>query len=315
MCRATLEFADDVGVDESMRLALVVPIHNRIRYTRPFVESLFESRYANFTLFIVDDGSTDGSGDYLRRNWPQVRIIEGDGNLYWTKAANEGIRAARADGSYDCVVTLNDDVTIPPDFLANLVAALRQHPHAVIGSQCCDKHTGRWDNSGFRRNWLIARNEPIPFDPDTDVSTVTHVCARGTAYPMRLFDEVGLFDERWLRMGGDDDLTFRAARAGWDILVCNRARHYCHIDATPTHDYLQRFSLGNFRRYLFGMKSPCRLTKRFLTTYRHCRPRWYWPISLLLDVTRVVGGYFRRTLFATGLSHLRASTQPPESKP
>ncbi len=281
-----------------MRLAVVVPIHNRIHYTRQFVESLFESRYTNFTLFIVDDGSTDGSGEYLRRSWPQVRILEGDGNFYWTKAANEGIRAARAERSYDCVVTLNDDVTIPPDFLSSLVAALRQHPHAVIGSQCFDEHTGRWDNSGFCRNWLIARNEPIPFEAGTDVSTVTHVCARGTAYPMRLFDELGLFDEKWLRMGGDDDLTFRAARAGWDILVCNRARHYSHIDATPAHECLGRFSLGNFWRYLFDLRSPCRLTKRFLTTYRHCRPRWYWPISLLLDVTRVVGGYFRRTIFA-----------------
>ncbi len=293
---------------EPISVAIVVPVHNRLEYTREFLESLFANTYRNFVLFITDDGSTDGTSDYLRENWPPsrgVRVIQGDGSYWWTKSVNAAIRLAQRSG-FTHVLTLNNDVVLPPDYLENILAAARAHPHAIIGSQSFDLKTRAWHSSGTRRNWLPARDEIIPRIREGEVVRTTHICARGTLVPMEVFETLGLYDEKHLpQYGADEELTFRAAGHGWQIVIPGNVTLYSHIEAAGWTGYMKSFSLRNLWNYLTSVRSPCNLKVHVIICYRHCRPGWYWAIAFAIDTARIIGGYFRQTVFGKGRAFTR----------
>ena len=62
-------------------VALVIPVYNNKEDTQEFLESLKSVTYPNFKVIIVDDGSTDGTEEMLRHDYPEVIVLKGDGNL------------------------------------------------------------------------------------------------------------------------------------------------------------------------------------------------------------------------------------------
>ena len=63
---------------------IVIPVHNRKQYTRDCLHSLQKQTISSYRVIIVDDGSTDGTREMLRREFPEVIVLTGDGNLFWT---------------------------------------------------------------------------------------------------------------------------------------------------------------------------------------------------------------------------------------
>ena len=82
--------------EDMIRVAIVTPVHNRKEITLQCLRSIsrLENDGLEFATFIVDDGSTDGTGSAIRAEFPEVEIIEGDGHLWFTEGTNVGIRAA-----------------------------------------------------------------------------------------------------------------------------------------------------------------------------------------------------------------------------
>jgi len=97
-------------------LYIIIPIFNRIEYTKGCLLSLYKQTYKNFKIVVINDGSTDGSGKVLERDFPSVHVINGDGNLWWTAATNLGVKFALKNGA-DYILTLNNDTIATPDFL------------------------------------------------------------------------------------------------------------------------------------------------------------------------------------------------------
>lgn len=63
---------------------IIIPVHNRLNFTIDCLNSLKKQDiYNQFNLIVVDDGSTDGTSEYLKKNFPEVKILNGDGSLYW----------------------------------------------------------------------------------------------------------------------------------------------------------------------------------------------------------------------------------------
>jgi N-acetylglucosaminyl-diphospho-decaprenol L-rhamnosyltransferase len=101
----------------------VVPVYERYELTRSCLEHL-SRQSAGHRVIVVDDGSRDDSPVQLRREWPQVTLLELSENGGYTNAVNQGVRAG--EGEY--VVLLNNDVQLRPDCLERLVAPLRRDP-------------------------------------------------------------------------------------------------------------------------------------------------------------------------------------------
>ena len=89
-------------------LSVIVLTFNSIKFIKPCLDSVFSQGYKDFEVIIVDNGSSDGTGGFIKDNYPQVALIENNENLGAAKARNQGIERARGDW----VLTLDCDVVL-----------------------------------------------------------------------------------------------------------------------------------------------------------------------------------------------------------
>ena len=110
-----------------MKLSVVIICWNDLRVIRECLRSIFAgTKSADFEVIVSDNGSTDGSVQFIRENYPQVRVVENGANLGFAKGNNAGIRAAQGE----LVLILNPDTIIHEGSLDKFVAFADQHPEA-----------------------------------------------------------------------------------------------------------------------------------------------------------------------------------------
>ena len=276
-------------------LYIVIPVFNRWHYTRACLESLRLQTNQDFRTVVVDDGSTDETAAALPRDFPEVEVVTGDGNLFWTAGVNAGIRRALALGA-DRVMTLNNDVITAPDFVAQMLAVAEKHPTAVLGSLEFDADTGEaiygGDRLDFRTNTRYDLLEEIPASQRTGLHPVTYLPGRGLLIPKAVFDKVGLFDEKRLpHYLADFDYTSVARRAGFPV--------YCNYDAKlstypeesgQTLTRKQR-SLKGYFNHLFSIRGGGNMLNFTHFALKNC-PAPYLPYFLLNGYARRLVGYF-----------------------
>jgi len=283
-----------------MRLWICIPVHNRIQLTLKCLECLQRQEYAQLTIVVCDDGSTDGTAAQIRSRFPDVVVLEGDGTLWWTGATNRCVRYAleHATGASDAVVLLNNDLEAPPNLLSVLADASARYPGSIMTSVEFDIRTQNMVFPGARHSWWTAKarlvnpaTDHLPGDPT--VATVTDGTGRGTLIPLAVMRSIGLFDEHRLpHYGADYDFTYRAKNRGYAILVCFGAHVFSHVEETGMTKVSEAFSLRGLYRYLTNIKSPANIKVRWGLAVNNC-PKFLLPSYLLLDLSFVVAGYFR----------------------
>jgi GT2 family glycosyltransferase len=276
-------------------LYIVIPVFNRWHYTRECLESLRAQTSQDFRAVVVDDGSTDETAAALARDYPEVDVVTGDGNLFWTAGVNMGIRHALALGA-DRVMTLNNDVIAAPDFVAQMLAAAAQHPTAVLGALEFDADSGATIYGGerldFRTNTTHNLLNEIPASQRTGLHPVTYLPGRGLLIPRVVTDKIGLFDEKRLpHYLADFDYTSVARRAGFPV--------YCNYDAKlstypeesgQTLTRKQR-SLKGYYQHLFSIRGGGNMLNFTHFALKNC-PKPYLPYFLLNGYARRLVGYF-----------------------
>jgi len=276
-------------------LYIVIPVFNRWPYTRECLESLRAQTTQDFHTVVVDDGSTDETAAALVRDYPEVLVVTGDGNLFWTAGVNMGIRHALALGA-DRVMTLNNDVVAAPDFVAQMLAAAAQHPTAVLGALEFDANSGEAIYGGerldFRTNTRHDLLDEIPASQRTGLHPVTYLPGRGLLIPRAVTDKIGLFDEKRLpHYLADFDYTSVARRAGFPV--------YCNYDAKlstypeesgQTLTRKQR-SLKGYYQHLFSIRGGGNMVNFTHFALKNC-PKPYLPYFLLNGYARRLVGYF-----------------------
>lgn len=282
-----------------MKVWVCVPVFNRIKYTLKFLESVYRQTFTGYEVVICDHGSTDGTSELIIENYPSVTLLKGESNLWWTGAINICVEYALQHGAEDdMVLTLNNDTEIPEGYLANLVSRSREYQGTIITSVVRDIETGDVVSIGYRQNWFKAKEIPITLERDhlannDRVAEVTHASGRGTMYPLSVYKEIGLYDERHFpHYGADYDFSQRARRAGYPIYVCADCEVFSHVTATGMTAVRKSFSLTGFKDYLFGMKSPANIRVRWWYGWNNCS-RMLFPLYVVIDLFRVIGSYFK----------------------
>jgi GT2 family glycosyltransferase len=198
----------------------------------------------------------------------------------------------------DCIVTLNDDVEVPGNYLSTLTDAASRYPGSIIASVEYDINTRHISSVGSRLSWLTARGKPVDplkdCDPnDKTIVSITEASGRGTLIPLGIFQKIGLYDQRHLpHYGSDYDFSYRASRAGYRVIVCLTAHVFSHTEKTGITTIRQNFSFRDFCQYLTNIKSPANLKARWWLAVNNC-PRLLLPTFLILDVFFVTGSYFK----------------------
>lgn len=306
------------------KLAIIVPVHNRVEFTKKFIKCLKNNSYKEWTLFIVDDGSTDGTDKMLEhvsvKIDPEAQVamdvmaiyrLKGDGNWWWTKSVNRVVKIALRSGA-QLILTQNNDVEIPADYLECMMEAHHIKPNAIITAPIFDLNTGVClpYGGGVRRDWIMAKDIKLPEIKADDIISsgnktgnkneiwreLTHCGGRGCLIPAEVFREIGLYDEKKLpQYQADDDITFRAANHGFPIVMYLKTFCCTPAEETGLTAFISKRSWTTFIGYLTSQKSPANIKRRMWITVRHCRPRWYAPISLMLDLIRICASYWTRT--------------------
>ena len=283
-----------------MKIWICIPVFNRKELTLKCLASLQSQSFDNFTVIVCDHGSSDGTGEAIAQQFPEVVVVEADSSLWWTGAINRSIAYALAHAAADdTVLTMNNDNEVPPDYLQNLADNARKYPGAIITSVVYDIKTRELVSPGYRQNWLLAKAYPVDFASDhlandTNTVEVTHASGRGTLFPIRVFSQLGLFDERHLpHYAADYDFAFKAARAGYKIYACLDCQVFSYVEETGMVKVLNKLSWRSFIDYFTSIRSPANLRARWWYGWNNC-PKSILPIYFGFDFIRISGGYFKQ---------------------
>jgi GT2 family glycosyltransferase len=291
------------GVPEVIRphIYVVLPVFNRKGLLKRFLDCMRRQTFRNFTIIVVDDGSTDGTSALLRDQYGEVQLLMGDGNLWWTGGINCGIRHALAQaGEDDAVLVINDDVEVDSHYLESLYASWQRMPNTLIGSVGVDiNDPGTIQDGGRLVNWWTAKARVLnsqkqlsdfPDDYQVDVSLLT---GWGTLVPVKIFREIGLYDEKHFQQCGDTELPVRAKNRGYRLVVSYGAVIKIHAEQTAGINVSTRYSLKDLKTYFFGVKSNFRLKYRFFFCYDTARNPLAFVSYLTCDMLRITVHFLR----------------------
>ncbi len=197
------------------RVSIVIPTWNGRDLLLACLDSLAEQTFRDFETVVIDDGSTDDTVGAINERFPDVLLVSLGTNRGFCRAVNAGIKHATAE----LIVLLNNDITVAPDFLANLVRAAdssgaamfaplilwRDEPETIYSAGDAQRTTGRPESIGFRQA-LNAFEFP---------EEIFGVCAGAAMYRRELFESVGVLDPAYDIYFSDSDLSFRARLAGF----------------------------------------------------------------------------------------------------
>mgnify|MGYP001599241737 CR=1 FL=1 len=138
---------------------IVVPVFNRLHFTKACIDTLIAQDYDKFKIIVVDHGSTDGTSEYIQVHFPEVIILKGDESMWWTGATNFGIQKALkiSECDDDLVLTINNDVEVYSNYLNELLQVYHNNKPCLVGSTPVDiNNPGKVLYVGTKWNSLTA---------------------------------------------------------------------------------------------------------------------------------------------------------------
>ena len=268
-------------------VSVVIPNWNGKRFLTGCLDSLLRQSYKLIEIVIVDNGSADGSVEFIQDNYKDVKLVRFETNTGFSKAVNRGI----TESSGEFVVLMNNDTTADDNWLSELVKAIKQHPEA--GSAGCkmlayDDHRildGAGD--GYRRGGLPGRIGHREFD-NGQFDTPRYIlgaCGGAALYRRSLFDDIGFFDEDYFAYLEDVDMGLRAQSAGYKCIYVPTAIIYhlgCGTTGSGYSPLVVKLSARNNWNTIVK-NIPDRLIWKFL-------PQIIWWQAYYLAVVTVRGG-------------------------
>jgi len=295
------------AIESSAVVYVVIPVRNRWLLTCGCLRALRAQVYPHVRVLVIDDGSSDDTAKELAREFPEVVVLSGDGELWWTGATALGIDwvLERCDED-DFVLTLNNDTTVDPDYIDVLVGIAAACDNcALVGSVAVDsRDRDTVADGGPCLNWTTAKGGSLHHGESLQAvraggiaQTRPHLLpGRGTLIPVRCIREIGNFDARRLpHYGADYEFSARARRAGYGLVMSYEAPVYSEVEATGVSTKHGRLGWGKFLRMFTSRRSPACLLYRWRFGALSA-PRHLVPLFLVMDTVRVVLGGLRDQL-------------------
>lgn len=197
------------------RVSIVVPNYNGMAFVERCLKALTEDA-PEAEILLVDNGSTDGSREFVTEHFPQVRVIALRENYGFCRAANEGMKAAGTP----YVILLNNDTEVLPGFTKALVSALQLEPGAFsAGAKMIQLyHQEKIDDAGnfyCALGWAFARGKDKSVEYYEKPDEIFAACGGAVIYRKALLERIGYLDEDHFAYLEDIDLGWRARIAGW----------------------------------------------------------------------------------------------------
>lgn len=274
-------------------IATIITCHNRKQKTLASLAALFNQVLPADVLlvaYLVDDASTDGTAEAVQETYPQVKLLRGDGNLFWNGGMRQGFAEAIKQ-NYDYYVWLNDDTVLEPEALNTMLATSRclaeqGNTRAIAVGSTRDSETGALTYGGWlRTSWW----HPLHFrlvQPSEEAQPCHTMNGNCVLIPRAVVEVVGNLDPAFIHSMGDIDYGLRAVQQNCTVWVVPGYVGICSTNPPEGNCWEDpNMSLADrFKKVLqpkgFGPKESKVLVQRHTNIL--------WPIYWLLPYLRLI---------------------------
>lgn len=200
-----------------MKSTVVIPNYNGMKFIENCKRALEQETSTEFQVLLVDNGSKDGSREWIEQHWKDARCICLPENQGFCKAVNVGIEAAETD----YVILLNNDTEVAPGFVKALEEALERHKDSFsVSARMADLYRKElFDGAGdlyCALGWAFALGKGKRMQECyREEAEIFSACGGAAIYRRSVFKEIGLFDENHFAYLEDCDLGYRAQIYGY----------------------------------------------------------------------------------------------------
>ena len=200
-----------------MEIAILIACYNREQITLNSLKALFNQKLSNVKLnvFLVDDGSTDGTSESVKKLYPFVKIIKGNGNLFWNGSMRLAWEDAINSGNFDFYLWLNDDTILFENALQILIESFETVKNIsgkqaiIVGStndnEGCFSYGGRIKKNSYdvlASKWLF---------PTEKIQPIKTFNGNIVLVPHSAYLKLGNLDRKFIHAMGDIDYGLRAS--------------------------------------------------------------------------------------------------------
>ena len=209
----------------SRKVTVVIPNYNGLKFMEPCFAALAAQSEKNFDVLVVDNGSSDGSVEWLKEHEiPSVFLPD---NIGFPGAVNIGIKKAQTP----YVILLNNDTEPKPDYIREMIRMIERSPKIFsVSSRILQMyHKELMDDAGDMYSlpgWAFQRGVGQPVTGYKRPCRVFAACAAAAIYRREVFEEIGYFDESHFAYLEDVDVGYRARIYGYDNVYCPAAEVY-----------------------------------------------------------------------------------------
>jgi len=211
----------------------IVPL-NALGFLEPLLESIAEfTKAMSYEVIIVDNGSSDGTADWVEQHHPEITLVRNENNLGFTRGNNQAMALAKGD----FLLLLNPDTLLTEDCFGPQIAYLRQHPEAGIAIPKVLNADGSFQQQSRRGEarpvevfgYFLKIGKLFPNHKglngylqtwlgEDEVAEVKAVSGSCMFIRRELYEQIGGLDEHYFAYQEDSDYCMRARKSGWKVM-------------------------------------------------------------------------------------------------
>jgi len=205
----------------SPKVSVVILNWNGKKYLKNCLDSVLKTDYHDLEIIVVDNASTDGSQQLVKKCYPQVILIENEKNLGFCVGNNIGIKHA----SGDLIILLNNDTIVDKGWVKEILKCAQDAKVGIVGCRLYFPGTKIIQSLGFKMRFLGYWENIGAGQEDNGqfgkAGRVDYVSGAALAVKREVLDKIGLLDPAFYAYVEDCDLCYRAKRAGYKVVTSN----------------------------------------------------------------------------------------------
>jgi GT2 family glycosyltransferase len=287
------------------KIGIVIPVFNRLEFTQECLGILEKQKSSSFYrknevfTIVVDDASTDGTGEWVPAHYPGVILLKGTGDLWFSGSMNKGMKYALDELACDYILIWETDIFPCEEYFNDLQSIMeKSSTQDILSSKVMIRNQpeiifglgGYFDTKTGDKGLIGAREKDGP-----EYGTAREVdwfLGQGVLLHKSCFEKVGYFDEKvFPQYHADIDYSLRAKKAGFRIMVYPEL--LCWNDTEMSGiSHIKKKSIPVFIRTLFSLRSNYNIMKDIRFYNRHTTNIVAYKY-LLIKYIEYVGGYIK----------------------
>lgn len=217
------------------KIAILITSHNRKNKTLRCLQSVYDQEnidILDLDIYLTDDNSQDGTKDEIQKRYPKVKVLIGNGNLYWGGGTNLAFKTAVKENKYDYYMWLNDDTYLFDNAISDLLKPKKKFHLNEFISVGSTKNTRNELSYGGKKNFgnFITTFKGKKIKPNKNYQYINRFNGNIVLISKKAQKKIGFINEKLTHILGDIEYGLRASNLNIPILLCPDFQGFCEND-------------------------------------------------------------------------------------